>query len=85
MSETSLKVMFKVLKISSIIEIFKNVLFERGIFLIGKSRSAGFHIIESLTSLIYPLQWNFPKIASFGLNYNFFDSPLPLIYFVMST
>ena len=76
--------MFKVLKIPTIIEIFKNILYERGIFLIGKSRSVGFHIIESLTSLIFPLSWNFAKIASFGLNYNFFDSPLPLIYFVMS-
>jgi hypothetical protein len=85
LSEMSLKIMFKVLKISTVVDIFKNILFERGLFLIGKCRSIGFHIIEALTSLIFPLNWNFPKIASFGLNYHFFDSPLPLIYFVLSS
>lgn len=84
LSKTSLKTMFKILKIESIVQIFKNILYEKGIFLIGKNRIVGFHIIESLSQLLFPFKWILPKIASYSLNYNFFDSPLPLIYFVRS-
>ena len=55
LSDTSLRVMFKLLKIDTVVDIFKNILYERGLYLIGKSRCAGFHIIESLTTLLYPL------------------------------
>lgn len=84
LSETSLKTLFKVIKIDTVVEIFKNLIFEKGLFLIGKDRVVGFHIIEALSQLLYPFNWVLPKIASYSLNYNLFDSPLPLIYFVRS-
>lgn len=84
LTETSLKVLFKTLKISTIIDIFRNLLYEKGLFIIGKDRTVGFHVIEALTGLLFPFEWNFAKISSFALNYDFFDSPIPLIYFINS-
>lgn len=84
LSDLCLRTLFKVLKVDSVIEIFKNILYEKGIFLIGKNRIIGFHVIEALSQLLYPFKWVLPKIASYTLNYNFFDSPLPLIYFIKS-
>jgi len=82
LSETSLKVLFRTLKISAIIDVIRNLLYEKGIFIIGSNRKVGFHVIEALSSLIFPFKWNFAKITSFALNYDLFVSPIPLIYFI---
>lgn len=84
LSDLCLRTLFKVLKIDSVLDVFKNMLFEKGVFFIGKNRVVGFHVIEALSQLLYPFKWILPKIASYTLNYNFFDSPLPLIYFIKS-
>ena len=82
--DQSLKILFKVLKIDTIVDLFLNLVFERGLFIIGNDRNVGFHVVESLTSLLFPFSWNFAKVTSYPLDYNFFDSPISLIYFVKS-
>ena len=80
--QSSIKTLFRHLSIASIVKIFKNIILERGIFFVGKSRTVAFDIFESLISFIYPLVWDFPKIVSLEVTHSFFDSPIPLMYFI---
>lgn len=84
LSVFSLKTLFRVLSIDSVVQLFVNILLEKGIYFVSQSNRVGFDVIESLLSLIYPFKWELPKILSFECNYSLFDSPVPLLYFVNS-
>lgn len=77
----SLKRLFRVLSLESVLLVFKSLLLERGVYLIGRNPRTAFDIIEAVSSLIYPLKWELPKILSYEANYSFFESPIPMIYF----
>lgn len=77
----SLKRLFRVLCLDTIILVFKNILLGRGLYVIGRNPRTAFDIIESLCSLLYPLKWEHPKILSYESRYEIFESPIPLIYY----
>lgn len=82
LNEDCLRSLFKSLSIENVLKILKGILLEKGIFFIGNKRSVAFDVVESLTTLIFPLSWEFAKIVSYESNLNFFGSPVPLIYFI---
>lgn len=50
------------MSLDSIMLVFKNILLEKGLYFIGRNPRTAFDIIEAISSLIYPLKWEFPKI-----------------------
>lgn len=76
-----MKRLFRVLCVDSIILVFKNLLLGRGVYIIGRNPRTAFDIIEALTSLLYPLKWEHPRILSYESKYEIFESPIPLIYY----
>ena len=77
----NLKTLFRVMSISNIVILFKNILLERGIYIICRDPRRAFAVIEAAVSLIYPFRWDLPKILSYEPNYEFFMSPVPMIYY----
>ncbi len=69
------------LSLNNILLLFKNLLLERGVYIISRDPRRAFGVIEAASSLIYPLRWDLPKILSYEPNYEFFMSPIPLIYY----
>ena len=69
------------MSISNIVILFKNLLLERGIYIICRDPRRAFAVIEAAVSLIYPFRWDLPKILSYEPNYEFFMSPIPMIYY----
>lgn len=67
--------------LDTIILVFKNLLLGRGLYVIGRNPRTAYDIIESLSSLLYPLKWEHPKILSYESKYEIFESPVPLIYY----
>ena len=57
-----LKKLFRVMSIQGILLMFKNILLERGVYIIGRNSRSAYDIIESMTGLIYPLKWELPRI-----------------------
>lgn len=57
-----MKKLFRTMSLESIILVFKNILLEKGLYFIGRNPRTAFDIIEAISSLIYPLKWEFPKI-----------------------
>lgn len=70
----------RLLSLENITGLLKNLLLERGLYLVCCDQSTAFHLVEALTNLLYPLKWELPKIVGYQPNYTFFESPLPLIY-----
>lgn len=66
----SLKKLFRTMSLESIILVFKNILLEKGLYFIGRNPRTAFDIIEAISSLIYPLKWEFPKILVDEANYS---------------
>lgn len=59
---SGLKKLFRVMSIESILLMFKSILLERGVYMIGRNSRSAYDIIESVTGLIYPLKWELPRI-----------------------
>lgn len=59
---SGLKKLFRVMSLSSILLLFKSILLERGVYMIGRNSRSAYDIIESVTGLIYPLKWELPRI-----------------------
>jgi len=84
LSEESITTLFKCLSVQNIIKIFESLLLERGVYFIGSRRDVAFSIVDSLISFIYPLVYEYPKVISLESNHGYFESPIPMIYFIIS-
>lgn len=85
LSESCLRNLFRTLSLENIAKMYFAAILENSIYIISNNMALNFDIIETITKLIYPFKWNFPKITNFETCPDFIDSPMPIIYSILQS
>ncbi len=74
------KLLFKKVKPQMLVQMFVSLLHERKIVIIHNEPGKNAFLIETLISLMYPLQWNFCNISNMVPSMiDYLDAPFPFI------